>query len=65
MQVQTLTKLFIAIIAMSQLSACGVIAVTGVAATATVMADRRTPGVQAIDKGIKLWGQRSHQCHFI
>lgn len=54
MQVQTLTKLFIAIIAMSQLSACGVIAVTGVAATATVMADRRTPGVQAIDKGIEL-----------
>jgi osmotically-inducible protein OsmY len=44
----------IAIIAASQLSACGVIAVTGVAASATIMADRRTPGVQAIDKGIEL-----------
>ena len=54
MQLQTLSKLLIAIIAASQLSACGVIAVTGVAATATIMADRRTPGVQAIDKGIEL-----------
>lgn len=54
MQLQTLGKLLIAIIAASQLSACGVIAVTGVAATATIMADRRTPGVQAIDKGIEL-----------
>lgn len=54
MQLQTLSKLLIAIIVASQLSACGVIAVTGVAATATVMADRRTPGVQAIDKGIEL-----------
>lgn len=54
MQIQTLSKLLIAIIAASQLSACGVIAVTGVAATATIMADRRTPGVQAIDKGIEL-----------
>ena len=54
MQIQTLSKLFIAIIAVSQLSACGVIAVGGVAASATVLADRRTPGVQAIDKGIEL-----------
>jgi osmotically-inducible protein OsmY len=54
MQLQTLSKLLIAIIAASQLSACGVIAVTGVAASATIMADRRTPGVQAIDKGIEL-----------
>jgi len=54
MQLQILSKLLIAIIAASQLSACGVIAVTGVAATATIMADRRTPGVQAIDKGIEL-----------
>ena len=54
MQLQTLSKLLITIIAASQLSACGVIAVTGVAATATIMADRRTPGVQAIDKGIEL-----------
>ena len=54
MQLQTLSKLLIAIFMAAQLSACGVIAVTGVAATATVMADRRTPGVQAIDKGIEL-----------
>jgi len=54
MQIQTLSKLFIAIIAVSQLSACGVIAVGGVAASATVLADRRTPGVQAIDKGVEL-----------
>jgi osmotically-inducible protein OsmY len=54
MQLQTCNKLFIAIIAASQLSACGVLAVTGVAATATVLADRRTPGVQVIDKGIEL-----------
>ena len=54
MQLQTFSKLLITIIAASQLSACGVIAVTGVAATATIMADRRTPGVQAIDKGIEL-----------
>jgi len=37
-----------------QLSSCAVVAVGGVAATATVLADRRTPGVQAIDKGIEL-----------
>ena len=54
MQIQTLSKFLVAVIAVSQLSACGVIAVGGVAATATVMADRRTPGVQAIDKGIEL-----------
>ena len=69
MQIQALSKLFVAIIAVSQLSACGVIAVSGVAATATVLADRRTPGVQAIDKGIELqangsfdktFGDRAH-----
>jgi len=54
MQIQTLSKLFVAILVVSQLSACGVIAVGGVTATATVLADRRTPGVQAIDKGIEL-----------
>ena len=54
MQIQNLSKLLVAVIAVSQLSACGVIAVGGVAATATVMADRRTPSVQAIDKGIEL-----------
>ena len=38
----------------TQLSACGVLAVGGVAAGASIMADRRTPGVQAIDNGIEL-----------
>jgi osmotically-inducible protein OsmY len=37
-----------------QVSACGVLAVGGVAAGASVMADRRTPAVQAIDNGIEL-----------
>jgi osmotically-inducible protein OsmY len=38
--------------AVSQLSSCAVVAVSGVTATATVLADRRSPSVQAIDKGI-------------
>ena len=38
----------------TQLSACGIFAVGGVVAGASIMADRRTPGVQAIDKGIEL-----------
>ncbi|QWD60163.1 BON domain-containing protein [Polynucleobacter sp. MWH-UH35A] len=46
--------LFLAILIASQLSACAVIAVGGVTAGAAVMADRRTPAVQAIDKGIEL-----------
>ena len=54
MQIQALGKLLVAIVTVSQLSACGVIAVGGVTATATVLADRRSPGVQAIDKGIEL-----------
>jgi len=64
MQVQTLRNFFVAIIAISQLSACGVLAVGGVAATATVMADRRTPGVQAIDKGIELQAKGSFDKSF-
>lgn len=36
------------------LSSCAVVAVGGVAAGASVMADRRPPAVQAIDKGIGL-----------
>ena len=47
-------KLFVAILISSLLSACGVLAVGGVVAGASVMADRRTPAVQAIDKGIEL-----------
>ena len=54
MHIQSFGKLFIAAIAALQLSSCAVVAVGGVTATATVMADRRTPGVQAIDKGIEL-----------
>jgi osmotically-inducible protein OsmY len=51
----TLTiKLFAAILISSFLSGCGVLAVGGVVAGASVMADRRTPAVQAIDKGIDL-----------
>lgn len=51
----TLTiKLLAAILISSFLSGCGVLAVGGVVAGASVMADRRTPAVQAIDKGIEL-----------
>ncbi|OZA14828.1 MAG: transporter, partial [Polynucleobacter sp. 24-46-87] len=51
----TLTiKLFAALLISSFLSGCGVLAVGGVVAGASVMADRRTPAVQAIDKGIEL-----------
>jgi len=53
MQTSLLLKLVIAVITVSQLSSCAVVAVGGVAATATVLADRRTAGVQAIDKGIE------------
>jgi osmotically-inducible protein OsmY len=38
----------------SFLSGCGVMAVGGVVAGASIMADRRTPAVQVIDKGIDL-----------
>jgi osmotically-inducible protein OsmY len=54
MHIHSSGKLFIAAIAALQLSSCAVVAVGGVTATATIMADRRTPGVQAIDKGIEL-----------
>lgn len=47
-------KLFAALLMTSVLSGCGVLAVGGVVAGASVMADRRTPAVQAIDKGIEL-----------
>jgi len=51
----TLTiKLFAAMLISSFLSACGVLAVGGLVAGASVMADRRTPAVQAIDKGVEL-----------
>lgn len=54
MKISLLRKLFFSAIIASQLSACAVVAVGGVAAGASIMADRRTPAVQAIDKGIEL-----------
>ena len=54
MKISFLKRLFFATLIASQLSACAVVAVGGVAAGATIMADRRTPAVQAIDKGIEL-----------
>jgi osmotically-inducible protein OsmY len=47
-------RLFAAFLLTSFLSGCGVLAVGGVVAGASVMADRRSPAVQAIDKGIDL-----------
>ena len=37
-----------------QLSACGVLVVGGVVGGVTILADRRTPAVQAIDLGIEI-----------
>lgn len=54
MKISFLKRLFLAALIASQVSGCAVVAVGGVAAGATVMADRRTPAVQAIDKGIEL-----------
>ena len=47
-------KLIAVLLIASFLSGCGVLAVGGVVAGASVVADRRTPAVQAIDKGIEL-----------
>ena len=54
MKIYSLFKLLIALLVVTQLTACGVLAVGGVAAGAAVAADRRTPAVQVIDKGIEL-----------
>jgi osmotically-inducible protein OsmY len=54
MQTSSFTKVCAMLLIASQLSACGVLAVGGVTAAATIAADRRTPAVQAIDKGIEL-----------
>ena len=53
MQTSSFLKFIVAVMAVSQLSSCAVVAVGGITATATVLADRRSPGVQAIDKGIE------------
>ena len=47
-------KLLAAILISLFLSGCGVLAVGGVVAGASVLADRRSPALQAIDKGIEL-----------
>ncbi len=54
MKISSIAKLFVVLLIASQVTACGVLAVGGVAASSTILADRRTPGVQAIDKGIEL-----------
>jgi osmotically-inducible protein OsmY len=54
MRINLLGKTLVLLVATSFLSACGVLAVGGVAAGASVMADRRTPAVQVMDKGIQL-----------
>ena len=54
MRINLLGKTLVLLVATSFLSACGVLAVGGVAAGASVMADRRTPAVQVTDKGIEL-----------
>jgi len=54
MQIKPASKLVVMLILTSFLSACGVLAVGGVAASATILADRRSASVQAIDKGIEL-----------
>jgi osmotically-inducible protein OsmY len=52
MQTPFFLKLAVAVMTVSQLSSCAVVAIGGVTATATVLIDRRSPSVQAIDKGI-------------
>ena len=54
MQIKPASKLVVMLILTSFLSACGLLAVGGVAASATILADRRSASVQAIDKGIEL-----------
>ena len=54
MKISSIAKLFVVLLIAAQLTACGVLAVGGVAAGASIAADRRTPGAQAIDKGIEL-----------
>ena len=64
MQIKSIVTLAIAAMCASLLSACAVVAVGGVAASASVMADCRTPGVQAIDKGIELEAENALEKRF-
>ena len=59
MFIKSITKFVIASSCISLLSACAVVAVGGVTAGATIMTDRRTPAVQAIDKGIELQAENA------
>jgi len=54
MRIKLIGKLLALLTFTSFLSSCAVVAVGGVAAGASIMADRRSPAVQAIDKGISL-----------
>ncbi|WP_397389713.1 BON domain-containing protein [Polynucleobacter sp.] len=54
MRTYFISKVLAVLILAAFLSSCAVVAVGGVAAGASVMADRRPPAVQAIDKGIGL-----------
>jgi osmotically-inducible protein OsmY len=54
MRIKLIGKLLALLTFTSFLSSCAVVAVGGVAAGASIMADRRSPAVQAIDKGIGL-----------
>ena len=54
MRTYFISKVLAVLTLASFLSSCAVVAVGGVAAGASVMADRRPPAVQAIDKGIGL-----------
>lgn len=49
-----LIKVFSLLLICMQLSACGVFIVGGMVGGATILADRRTPAVQAIDLGIEI-----------
>ena len=54
MRINLLGKALALLMITSFLTSCAVVSFGGVAAGASVMADRRTPAVQAIDKGIGL-----------
>jgi len=50
----SMMKWSLGLIATTLLSGCGILAVGAVTGTTTILADRRSPGVQAIDLGIQL-----------
>jgi osmotically-inducible protein OsmY len=54
LKIKKILQILLALSIGSQLSACAVVAVGAVAGSATILIDRRTPAVQAIDLGIEL-----------